>query len=158
MSALIAVFTIGLLIGARRRSGRGAVAAAPAAVAPAPPARAARRFRPEPPPMPDGAWTCQIAWRRGPLGARFLALAVGAEDKRVEIARSTKIDWPPFLPPTASDELVTPARALVHALVEAGWQHTGSGEAWYEQRFAWHGAEAPGPLGEIAPSAMVEHG
>jgi hypothetical protein len=163
--ALIAgVFAVGVLFGARRRPQRSETRATRLPESPpAPPRNAtlpARRFRSARAPIPDDAWSCYIAWRGGPRGARFRALAraPGADSKRVQIARSGKIDWPPFLPPTASPELVASASALAGALVEAGWQPTDRGEFWYSQRFVWRGSAAPEPLGEIAPRTVVQHG
>jgi hypothetical protein len=125
-----------------------------------PPRGAPGRSRPKPVPIPDDAWSCSIAWRGGPGGARFRALArpPGAEGRRLQIARSVKLDWPPFLPPTPAPELVAPARALIAALIEAGWRPTDRGEMWYSQRFFWPGSEAPEPLGQIEHRAVAEHG
>ena len=161
---IAAVFGIGLILGMgrlrRRRPATGeSPAAEPAApISPAPPP--APRFRPKRTPIPVDAWRCYIAWRAGPRGARFRALAQppGAAGKRLQIACSVRVDWPPYLPPTPEPELLTPARALAGALVEAGWRPTDCGTSWYSQRFVWPGSEAPEPLGEIAPAAMVEHG
>jgi hypothetical protein len=182
-SLIGAAFAVGLFIGARRRrvpeSGSRSAPAAPppveaahvAAAAPVatsppppaappePPAPRTRRFRPRRP-IPDGAWSCDITWRNGLRGPQFRAIArvPGTEGRRTQIARSPTIDWPPILPATADPELVRYVRALVGALMQAGWQATDRGEPWYSQRFVWEGSEAPEPLGEIAPSEVVKHG
>ena len=47
-------------------------------------------------------------------------------------------------PPTP--EMIASVKVLVSALVEAGWEHTGAGAAWYAQRFLWRGSGEPGPV------------
>jgi hypothetical protein len=111
-------------------------------------------------PIPDGAWSCDITWHGGPRGVGFRALGrpPGDAGKPVQIARSAKLDWPPFVPPTPVPELITTARTLATALVEAGWQPTDRGESWYSQRFIWPTSEVPEPLGEIGVPAVAQHG
>jgi hypothetical protein len=47
-------------------------------------------------------------------------------------------------PPTP--EMVVGVKALIAALVAAGWERTAPGGAWYAQRFLWRGEGEPGRI------------
>ena len=102
-----------------------------------------------PPEVLNASWTCELAWSTSVRERMFYAQATGPEDATVEVARSPKINWPPFLPPTPEGEVVAAARTIARALVAAGWTPTTKGSSWYSQRFAWARDGSPPPLGII---------
>jgi hypothetical protein len=97
---------------------------------------------------PD-TWTCELTWSASVRSRVFYARATAPGEGPVEIARSAKVNWPPFLPPTPEAELVAAARTVARALVNAGWTPTTRGGYWYAQRFAWARDGAPPALGTI---------
>jgi hypothetical protein len=111
------------------------------------PARRFARARPWPEDA-DSLWTCEIAWKAGYVKSTFRAMAgpPGAA-RRKAFGESPSLRWTLMTdpdPPTA--EMVASVKALVNALVEAGWEHTGGGAAWYAQRFVWRGSDEPRPV------------
>jgi hypothetical protein len=96
-------------------------------------------------------WTCEIAWKAGYLRSTFRAMAGPPGDgKRRSIGESPSLRWTLMTdpePPTT--EMIASVKALVSALVEAGWERVGPGTAWYAQRFIWRGSGEPGTV-EVA--------
>ena len=90
-------------------------------------------------------WTCEIAWKAGYLESTFRAMAgPPGSGRRKSIGESPSLRWTLMTdpePPTS--EMIASVKALVSALVAAGWERTGTGTAWYAQRFIWRGDGEP---------------
>ena len=111
------------------------------------PARRFARARPWPKEA-ETLWTCEIAWKAGYLKSTFRAMAgpPGA-GRRKSIAESPSLRWTLMTDPEPpTPEMIASVKVLVSALVAAGWEHTGSGAAWYAQRFVWRGSGEPGAV------------
>jgi hypothetical protein len=98
----------------------------------------------------NAIWTCELTWSTTVRERAFCAQASAPGEDPVEVARSPKINWPPFLPPSPDAELVAAARRVARALVAAGWTPTTKGPFWYAQRFAWARDGSPPTLGTIS--------
>jgi len=136
-------------------------------VAPAPPTPVeaenlpARRFARDRP-WPEEAetlWTCEIAWKAGYVKSTFRAMAgpPGGDGRRKPIGESPSLRWTLMTdpePPTA--EMVAGVKALIGALVTAGWERTEPGGPWYAQRFLWRGEGEPGPVEVPKPAQPAE--
>ena len=121
---------------------------APAPAAP-PPRRLARAW-------PDEAstlWTCEIAWKPGYRKSSFRAMAgAPGASKRKPIAESPSLRWTLMSDPEPpTPEMIAGVRALVHALVAAGWERIEPAGPWYAQRFLWRGEDEPGTV--VVPDA-----
>jgi hypothetical protein len=111
------------------------------------PARRFARARPWPKEA-ETLWTCEIAWKAGYLKSTFRAMAgpPGA-GRRKAIAESPSLRWTLMTDPEPpTPEMIASIKVLVSALVAAGWEHTGSGAAWYARRFVWRGSGEPGAV------------
>jgi hypothetical protein len=91
-------------------------------------------------------WRCELTWHAGLRGARFQAVATNADAAPRVIAESSKLEAIPFLPPEPNAEMVAAARAVLAALIHAGWQPDGRGDTWYARRLSWPAGEAPEPV------------
>ena len=93
-------------------------------------------------------WTCEIAWKAGYLKSNFRAMAAPpGSGRRKSIAESPSLRWTLMTDPEPpTPEMIASVKALVSALVAAGWERTGSGPAWYAQRFLWRGSGEPGSV------------
>jgi hypothetical protein len=108
------------------------------------PARRFARARPWPKEA-ETLWTCEIAWKAGYLKSTFRAMAgpPGA-GRRKSIGESPSLRWTLMTDPEPpTPEMIASVKALVSALVAAGWERTGTGAAWYAQRFVWRGSGEP---------------
>ena len=111
------------------------------------PARRFARARPWPKEA-ETLWTCEIAWKAGYLKSAFRAMAgpPGASRRR-SIGESPSLRWTLMTDPEPpTPEMIASVKALISALVAAGWERTGSGGAWYAQRFIWRGSGEPGAV------------
>jgi hypothetical protein len=93
-------------------------------------------------------WTCEIAWKAGYLKSAFRAMAgpPGA-GRRKAIGESPSLRWTLMTDPEPpTPEMIASVKVLISALTAAGWERTGSGAAWYAQRFVWRGSGEPGAL------------
>ena len=98
--------------------------------------------------MSKSLWTCEIAWKAGYVKSSFRAMAgpPGA-GRRKSIGESPSLKWTLMTDPEPpTPEMIASVKALVTALVAAGWERTGTGTAWYAQRFVWRGSGEPGPI------------
>jgi hypothetical protein len=121
---------------------------APTPTAP-PPRRLAR-------PWPHEAstlWTCEIAWKPGYRKSSFRAMArAPGASKRRPIAESPSLRWTLMSDPEPpTPEMIAGVRALVRALVTAGWERIEPAGPWYAQRFLWRGEDEPGTV--VVPDA-----
>ncbi|MET0557996.1 MAG: hypothetical protein ABW065_04920 [Solirubrobacterales bacterium] len=108
------------------------------------PARRFARARPWPKEA-ETLWTCEIAWKAGYLKSTFRAMAgpPGAT-RRKSIGESPSLRWTLMTDPEPpTPEMIASVKALVSVLVAAGWERTGTGAAWYAQRFVWRGSGEP---------------
>jgi hypothetical protein len=107
----------------------------------------ARRFaRAQPwPEEAETLWTCEIAWKAGYLKSTFRAMAgAPGSGRRKSIGESPSLRWTLMTDPEPpTPEMIASVKALVSALVAAGWERTGTGAAWYAQRFVWRGSGEP---------------
>jgi hypothetical protein len=79
---------------------------------------------------------CEIGWWHGYVKADFFALALGADQHEFEAARSPQFWWYRSDPPGSDHEGARSAHeALVHKLIDNGWEPMGRGAVWYSQRF-----------------------
>ena len=118
------------------------------------PARRFARQRPWPKDA-ETLWTCEIAWKAGYLKSTFRAMAgpPGA-DRRKSIGESPSLRWTLMTDPEPpTPEMVASVKILVSALMAAGWERTGTGSAWYAQRFIWRGSGEPGTV--VVPDAIA---
>jgi hypothetical protein len=96
-------------------------------------------------PTASSPWTCEIAWKRGPMRSRFQAVVVTPDDrKRRVVAESIGLPWPPSdarNPPT--QELEAALGALIASIVATGWEPVQSNGSWSEQRFVWRRTGEP---------------
>jgi hypothetical protein len=111
------------------------------------PARRFARARPWPEEA-ETLWTCEIAWKAGYLKSTFRAMAgPPGGGRRKSIGESPSLRWTLMTdpePPTS--EMLASVKALVSALIEAGWERAGAGTSWYAQRFVWRGEGEPRPV------------
>jgi hypothetical protein len=96
-----------------------------------------------------GIWTCQLEWNAGYRNSTFRAMAAapGDQRRRRRMGESAPIKWMlkgEPVPPTP--EMAAAVRALTAALVDAGWEHIGTGRRWYGQRFVWRQEGEPRPV------------
>ena len=64
--------------------------------------------------------------------------------RRKSIGESPSLRWTLMTDPEPpTPEMIASVKALVSALVAAGWERTGTGAAWYAQRFVWRGSGEP---------------
>ena len=125
---------------------------------PPPPQRRFARARPWPEEA-ETLWTCEIAWKAGYVKSTFRAMAgpPGGEGRRRSIGESPPLKWTLMTDPEPpTPEMLTGVRALVHALVAAGWERTEPGPVWYAQRFLWRGEGEPGPVEVTVPTEPAE--
>lgn len=108
------------------------------------PARRFARARPWPEEA-ETLWTCEIAWKAGYLKSTFRAMAgPPGSGRRKSIGESPSLRWTLMTDPEPpTPEMIASVKALVSALVAAGWERTGTGTAWYAQRFVWRGTGEP---------------
>jgi hypothetical protein len=67
--------------------------------------------------------------------------------RRKAIAESPPLRWTLMTDPDPpTPEMVVGVKALIAALVAAGWERTAPGGAWYAQRFLWRGEDTPGQV------------
>ena len=105
-----------------------------------------------------GLWTCEIAWKAGYVKSTFRAMAGPPGDgRRKPIGESPPLKWTLMTDPEPpTPEMVVGVKALIRALLAAGWERTAPGGAWYAQRFLWRGEGEPGrvevPAGEQPPT------
>lgn len=96
-------------------------------------------------PTASSPWTCEIAWKRGPMRSRFQAVVVTPDDrKRRVVAESIALPWPPRdarNPPT--HELEAALGALIASILETGWEPVQSSGSWSERRFVWQRTGEP---------------
>jgi hypothetical protein len=124
----------------------------------APPARRFARDQP----WPEEAatvWTCEIAWKAGYVKSTFRAMAgpPGGDGRRKSIGESPPLRWTLMTDPEPpTPEMVAGVKALLAALVAAGWERTQPGGAWYAQRFLWRGTGEPGPVAVQQPAQSAE--
>jgi hypothetical protein len=79
---------------------------------------------------------CEIGWWHGYVKADFFALALGADQNDFEAARSPQFWWVRSDPPASDHDGAREAHeALVHKLLDNGWEPMGRGAVWYAQRF-----------------------
>jgi hypothetical protein len=113
-------------------------------------------------PWPDEAeklWTCEIAWKAGYVKSSFRAMAgpPGGDGRRKPIGESPSLRWTLMTDPEPpTPEMIAGVKALIGALVAAGWERTEPGGAWYEQRFLWRGHGEPGPVEVPEPAHPAE--
>ena len=108
------------------------------------PARRFARARPWPEEA-ETLWTCEIAWKAGYLKSTFRAMAgPPGSSRRKSIGESPSLRWTLMTDPEPpTPEMIASVKALVSALVAAGWERTGTGAGWYAQRFIWRGSGEP---------------
>jgi hypothetical protein len=108
------------------------------------PARRFARARPWPEEA-ETLWTCEIAWKAGYVKSTFRAMAgAPGSGRRKSIGESPSLRWTLMTDPEPpTPEMIASVKALVSALVAAGWERTGTGTAWYAQRFVWRGSGEP---------------
>jgi hypothetical protein len=76
-----------------------------------------------------------------------MAAAPGDQRRRRRMGESEPIKWMLMgepVPPTP--EMAAAVQALTAALVDRGWEHIGSGQRWYGQRFLWRQEGQPRPI------------
>jgi hypothetical protein len=120
------------------------------------------RLFPRDRPWPEEAarvWTCEIGWKAGYVKSTFRAMAhpPGGEGRRKPIAESPPLRWTLMSDPEpATPDMVAGVKALIAALIEAGWEPIEPGVAWYAQRFLWRGDGEPGPVDVPEPAPADE--
>jgi hypothetical protein len=126
-----------------------------------PPPAAQRRFA-RSRPWPEEAetlWTCEIAWKAGYVKSTFRAMAAppGGDGRRRSIGESPPLKWTLMTDPEPpTPEMLSGVKALVHALVAAGWERTDPGPGWYAQRFLWRGEGEPAAVEVSEPTEPAE--
>ena len=122
------------------------------------PARRFARVRPWPKEA-ETLWTCEIVWKAGYVKSTFRAMAAppGGAGRRRPIAESPPLRWTLMTDPEPpTPEMLTNVRALVRAVIAAGWERTEAGGAWFAQRFVWRGEGEPGPVEVPEPQESAE--
>jgi hypothetical protein len=82
-------------------------------------------------------WTAEVQWSHHAGVTSFRAVGTSpGRDEHLVLAESPPTAWPPRSD-DAVRSLVDAVDVLERALVDAGWEPTAPGDAWYARRFVW---------------------